>query len=542
MMLGSVFPPSATGNTSSQVSWINPKPGSMIADVLSVEIEAPKSALHYSLYILSVTGQQTVYDVAIDGTNGFVNLDTRNFQNGSYYLYIVGKNNGLSVIDSEVMQVMIDNTRSSILSDVKPAYVSSGNTVWLTLYADLELSEAYAELENGIRLTMSFNQETNCWQENYFVPFTSLDRTYVVSFFAKDIQGKPITCPSSAFTICNAEPVIEFPAVKSQCVKSIVQISGYFKPGSTVNLFRHGNGLSSQEKNEYSFVTSTVTDSSGNWKIQDVSLSPGENDFLVSSRREKYEKVLYPRQKISIQHIPNGLIVLNYHDIQPKGGMYAKSKEAFEKDMQYLQENGYHPVSPTVFLNFLEGKAELPDKPILITFDDGLKGVYQYAYPILKQYQYQAMLFIIVGRIDSNPDYLTWKEIYEMQSSRVFSVESHTFNSHFFVDDEIGRHAALVSYLMLPDGSIETDEQYKTRILDDLNQSKEMIETTLNKKVHFLSIPFGIGNQSLNVLLKKAGFKGSFTSGGGINPIPFSSWDIKRITILNTDELDELIH
>ncbi|MCE5223827.1 polysaccharide deacetylase family protein [bacterium] len=527
---------------SSQISIINPKPGSMIADILTVEIQVPNENLEYTLFIISISGQQEKFPLVSDEGGCFVNLDTRNFKNGNYYLYIVGKSKELFILDSDVLQIMIDNTQSSIKSDVKPAYVSSGNLIHLYLYADLQLNEVYAELENGIRLNLIFNQEASCWEENYFVPMTYLDRTYIVSFYAKDIHNKSIICPSSAFTICNAEPVIEFPPNKGQFIKSSTQISGYFRPGETVNLFKKIQNPTSPEEVKYQFLASTVTDSTGNWLIENIPLTKGINEFLVSNRKTNSERVLYPKQKTSIQYFPDGLIVLNYHDIQPKGGTYAKSKEAFELDMQYIQKNGFNPVSPTVFLNFLEGKAELPNKPVLITFDDGLKGVYQYAYPILKAYGYQAMLFIIVSRIDNNPDYLTWKEIYELQSSRVFSIESHTFNSHFFVDDENGRHAALVSYLTLPDGSIETNDQYKKRIIDDLNKSKEMIEEKLDKKVHFLSIPFGIGNQSLNVLLLQADFKGSFTSGGGVNPLPFNSWDIKRITILNTDDLDELIH
>lgn len=525
-----------------QIVLLNPKPGSMIADILTVEMQAPKQNLDYSLFLISQTGNRVKISLVSDGSHWYANLDTRSFSNGNYYLYAVGVNNDLPVIDSDVTQIMIDNTQSSIKSEVKPAYVSSGNLIHLYLYADLTLSAVSAELENGIKLNLTYNKEGAFWEEPYFVPMTYLDKTYVVSFFAKDQHNKNIDCPSSSFTICNTEPVIEYPPNNSQFVKSDAILVGFYKPGVSVHLFRKKLDESSKETSEYEFLCSSVTDPTGVWRVPKITLQKGMNLFLVSSKRTNYEKVLYPKQKVSLQYLPDGLVVLNYHDIQPNGGTYAKSKEAFEKDLQFIKENGFNPVSPTIFLNFLEGKATLPEKPVLITFDDGLKGIYQYAYPLLQKYGYQAILFIIVSRIGNNPDYLTWKEIYELQSSRVFSIESHTFNSHFFVDDENGRHAALVSYLLLPDGSIESNEQYKKRILDDLSKSKEMIEEKLDKKVHFLSIPFGIGNQSLNVLLKEAGFKGSFTSGGGVNSIPFASWDIKRITILNTDQLGELVH
>ena len=534
--------PSVLGSSNSQIVLLSPKPGSIIADILTVEMRTPKQNLDYQLYLLSNAGKQVSIPLVSDGSNWYGNLDTKNFPNENYYLYAVSTSKDTPVIDSYVIQIVIDNTLSSIQSDIKPAYVSSGNMIQLYLYADLELTEVTAELENGIKLNLNYNAEEACWKETYFIPMTYLDRTYVVSFYAKDNHQKSVNCPSSAFTICNAEPVIAYPLHNSQFIRADVQIEGYYKPGETVHLFRKKTDKTIQDKAEYEFLCSNVTDPTGIWRSNPLSLLKGINQFLVSSKKTDYEKVLYPKQKVSVQYFPEGLVVLNYHDIQPTGGTYAKSKEAFERDLKFIKENNFNPVSPTVFLNYLEGKAVLPEKPVLLTFDDGLKGIYQYAYPLLQEYGYQAMLFIIVSRIDNNPDYLTWKEIYEMQSSRVFSIESHTFNSHFFVDDENGRHAALVSYLLLPDGSIESNDQYKKRILDDLSKSKEMIEEKLDKKVHFLSIPFGIGNQSLNFLLKEAGFKGSFTSGGGINPIPFASWDIKRITILNTNELEELVH
>jgi peptidoglycan/xylan/chitin deacetylase (PgdA/CDA1 family) len=245
---------------------------------------------------------------------------------------------------------------------------------------------------------------------------------------------------------------------------------------------------------------------------------------------------------VSVEKYDQGLVVLNYHNITKNGGTFSRSPEQFREDMEFIKINDFNPITPILFLSYLEGKGNLPEKPVLITFDDGLNGVYLNAYPILQEYGYSAIMFIIVSRIGQNLDYLNWKQLSEMQSSRIFSIESHTYNSHFFVDNVSGRHAALISKLILPDGSIESEEQYVSRVTDDLQKSKSLIEDKLNKKVLFLAIPFGNGDPTITKISNNLGFKGTFNSGGGVNPLPFSSWNVKRITIKSTDLLSDYLY
>jgi biofilm PGA synthesis lipoprotein PgaB len=210
--------------------------------------------------------------------------------------------------------------------------------------------------------------------------------------------------------------------------------------------------------------------------------------------------------------------------------------------MEYLLENNFQFVSPTLYLSYIEGKADLPSKPVLITFDDGLKGVYTYAYPVLKELGLSGFFFLLVSRVGTTDHYVSWDECMEMQSSRVFSIESHTLNSHYFVDDTEGRHAALISRMPLPDGTVETAAQYTKRVSEDLLLSKQIIEEKIQKKVHFLAIPFGYGNNDLNKIVRNQGYKGTFNSGGGVNTLPLhSGWDIKRITIRKNDDLSEIL-
>ena len=273
-----------------------------------------------------------------------------------------------------------------------------------------------------------------------------------------------------------------------------------------------------------------------------IALADGINKFSVYANYDSKPVSLFPSQNVNIQHYENGLVVLNYHDICENGNIFSRSPEQFEADMKYLIDNGFHFVSPTLYLSHIKGKADLPDKPVLITFDDGLSSVYKYAYPIMKKLNIEGFFFLLVSRVNTSDNYVTWEQCCEMQSSRVFSIESHTFNSHYFVDDRKGRHAALISRLPLPDGTVETSEQYFERVSEDLLLSKQIIEEKTQKKVNFLAIPFGYGNNDLNKIVRNQGYIGTFNSGGGVNTLPLKNgWSVKRITIRKNDSLPEIM-
>ena len=68
----------------------------------------------------------------------------------------------------------------------------------------------------------------------------------------------------------------------------------------------------------------------------------------------------------------------------------------------------------------------LPEKPVIITFDDGYADNYENAYPILKKYGFKATIFLIYDFTNTYPNYLTWDQIAEMKESGLIRFESHT--------------------------------------------------------------------------------------------------------------------
>ena len=83
-----------------------------------------------------------------------------------------------------------------------------------------------------------------------------------------------------------------------------------------------------------------------------------------------------------------------YHHISKKTsalGAYVITPEQFESDLKFIKDKGYEAITTQNLVDYFDGKFELPEKPIMITFDDGYLSFYEYAYPLLKQYNMKAV-------------------------------------------------------------------------------------------------------------------------------------------------------
>jgi len=145
------------------------------------------------------------------------------------------------------------------------------------------------------------------------------------------------------------------------------------------------------------------------------------------------------------------LAILLYHHILPdayntsyEGNGLVLSAETFAAQMEYLYKNQFHVITSGELRDFLYNKKPLPAKSVMITFDDGYMSNYMFAYPILKQYGFKAVIFAITGGIqtkgmDFHPDQLdmlSWMQV--AASSDVFEYGSHTNALHTAVNGKTG--------------------------------------------------------------------------------------------------------
>jgi poly-beta-1,6-N-acetyl-D-glucosamine N-deacetylase len=124
-------------------------------------------------------------------------------------------------------------------------------------------------------------------------------------------------------------------------------------------------------------------------------------------------------------------IVISYHDISPiASSSYTVTPARFAEQMALLDALGVHTLSASEYRAYTEGKP-VPPRSVMITFDDGTRGVYRFADKVLAQHKFRAVSFIITGFIGTRaPYYMTWNEIDQLDRSGRWDFEAHTHVGH----------------------------------------------------------------------------------------------------------------
>ena len=219
----------------------------------------------------------------------------------------------------------------------------------------------------------------------------------------------------------------------------------------------------------------------------------------------------------------SGVPIICYHDV---GGTvsndYTITKENLKNHLAYLKANGYHPISLQQYMAFTKEGASLPDKPVMLTFDDGYISFYNDVFPLLKEYNYPAMLAIVGSWLEySPPDVgktVNWQQLREMDASGLVTMASHSFRSHHWTtinsQDDRGE---MLSSRIYSNGHYETTEEFKLRVNDDLKQSQQEFEKELGHKVLAVVWPYGEYNLIDIEIAQSVGIESTFGLGGGIN-------------------------
>ncbi|MDT8900826.1 polysaccharide deacetylase family protein [Anaeroselena agilis] len=177
---------------------------------------------------------------------------------------------------------------------------------------------------------------------------------------------------------------------------------------------------------------------------------------------------------------PAGVPVLMYHKIGGEKGNDAVISEAlFISHMEFLHNNGYKTLSLAELEAYLDGRAELPPKPVVITFDDGYRDTYEIALPVLKKYGLKSTLFIPVADADRR---LSWAELREMKAAGM-EIGSHNYS-----------HRELAA--MTP-----------ARQAEEIGRSKEVLDRNLGQDSRYFCYPNGSYDAETLRLLKAKGFR-----------------------------------
>ena len=215
------------------------------------------------------------------------------------------------------------------------------------------------------------------------------------------------------------------------------------------------------------------------------------------------------------------LPIIMYHGVLEKPdawGTYVISVSELESDLQQIQKAGYHTVTIEELIDYVYDGAPLPEKPILLTFDDGYYNNYLYVYPLLQKYDMKAVLSIIGKYTDlysvsreENPVYshVTWRQVREMAESGLVEIQNHSYNLHTI--DKTRSASMKVSG--------ETLGHYTTTLVADAIRLQRLIDEQIQQLPQAYTYPYGLVSEESIPILREAGFRCTLCCMAGMNTI-----------------------
>lgn len=237
--------------------------------------------------------------------------------------------------------------------------------------------------------------------------------------------------------------------------------------------------------------------------------------FAVSTERNAVEASTQQYESVEVP-------VIMYHHItesRNKTGKYTVHTEELMKDLDFLQKRGYTTVTVADLIAFVNGEKALPEKPVMITFDDGFESFYCLAYPLLKERKMKSVVSVI-GKVteryseieDHNINYsnMTFGQINELIREGLVEIQNHSYDMHF---SEEGKRKGLSKM------SNESDEEYKKKISEDLLTLQKILKLNCGITPICVVYPYGAYSKDTLEAVKKLGFKSTMVCEERINTI-----------------------
>ncbi len=202
----------------------------------------------------------------------------------------------------------------------------------------------------------------------------------------------------------------------------------------------------------------------------------------------------------------HGVRNIRQGDMSPD--QFALDSQHLLTQFEWLYENGFHPISINDLLAAQKGEKPLPEKAVLLSFDDGYLSFYSTIYPLLRLYNYPAV-FALVGSwlegADDEPvqygdeellrsNFLSWPQIQEMQDSGLIEFASHSYDLHKGIPGNPQKNSqpsAITREYNATTQHYETDEKYLNRIHTDLARNSDLIEEKIGKRPRVMVWPYG---------------------------------------------------
>jgi len=214
--------------------------------------------------------------------------------------------------------------------------------------------------------------------------------------------------------------------------------------------------------------------------------------------------------------------ILMYHNVGVSNLLDSKLTKRFKIDpsileshLKYISEN-FQAISMQELYDYLSNGIEIPKNSVIITFDDGWRGVYNFAFPILQKYHLKFTGYLISDYLDVTAGYLTKEEVREMLDSRLFELGNHTTN-----------HALLSFY-------------GQSFISHEIEDAQKQFEKDFSVMPLTFAYPGGSYNKMVIDTVEKAGFKTAVTVKAGSEQTEDELLLLKRTEVEGTDTILDL--
>ena len=206
---------------------------------------------------------------------------------------------------------------------------------------------------------------------------------------------------------------------------------------------------------------------------------------------------------------PAGFPILEYHMVtenpRPGAEPYAVPPEEFAAQLDYLAAEGYTTITPQEYARARKGKQQLPEKPVILSFDDGYEDNWRVVLPMLEERGMKAVFYMVTNDI-GRPGYLTWDNLFELERCGM-EIGSHTANH-------------------LPLTSLAPAQQR-----DELRLSKLTLEWKGMKTIYSFSYPNGAYDDGVVAMLAEEEYLTAVTGEAGLNNMETNPYLLHRVNI-----------
>lgn len=235
----------------------------------------------------------------------------------------------------------------------------------------------------------------------------------------------------------------------------------------------------------------------------------------------------------------NHFLGIAYHDVEdrdPDQAVVAVRTERLIEQLAWLRENGYQPVTVDQILAARNGGPELPAKAIMLSFDDGYASFYTRVMPILRSYNWHALLAPVGSWVDTplnqpvdfagtprpRSDFLTWQQVREIAQSGLVEIAAHTDANHkgVLANPQGNLQPAATTRRFDPaTHRYETEAQFQARMRTDVTAISNKIRAVTGKAPRVWVWPYGAADGTSLAVVGEQGYQMALTLEDGLDSL-----------------------